>query len=329
VNYFYVVAAVDGSTASNFSNPVQATPYAYAVYMNYSVLNANAPWNNLLYVPNQGFVWPNNFFVDDKGAMTNTGLVETGLWAGEGTFGMTTGNNSGVVPDAVMQDAYVVFPGQNGTVQVTGLDMNLTYDLTVFGSSGFYEDQNGLYTANGKTCMLNAQNNETGELTIYGVVPDQTGSINLSVVCGTSTSQYGILNSLVLQAHKPYIPGNTPSLPAGGAVYTPTTATTRTAATLTNGQDSTLALQQLSVYPNPVHNYFTLLVPATGPDKVNVSIFDVRGQIVYKQEFDNLVAGNNFFQINTPVGMTPNGVYFVKVAYSDMKTVKVFKIVKN
>ncbi len=62
---------------------------------------------------------------------------------------------------------------------------------------------------------------------------------------------------------------------------------------------------------------------------MNVSIFDVRGQIVYKQEFDNLVAGNNFFQINTPVGMTPNGVYFVKVAYSDMKTVKVFKIVKN
>ncbi len=217
VNYFYVVSAADGSTESNFSNPVQATPYAYAVYMNYSVLNAGAPWNNLLYVPNQGFVWPNNFFVDDKGAMTNTGLVENGLWAGEGTFGMTTGNNSGVVPDAVMQDAYVVFPGQNGTVQVTGLDMNLTYDLTVFGSSGFYEDQNGLYTANGKTCMLNAQNNETGELTIYGVVPDQTGTINLSVVCGTSTSQYGILNSLVLQAHKPYIPGNTPSLPAGGA----------------------------------------------------------------------------------------------------------------
>ncbi|HET6252717.1 MAG TPA: PA14 domain-containing protein [Puia sp.] len=327
-NYFYMVSAEDGSTASNFSNAVEATTYAYAVYMNFSVLNAGAPWNNLLYVPNQGFVWPNNFFVDEKGAPTNTGLVENGLWAGEGTFGMNTGNNSGIVPDAVMQDAYVVFPGQNGTVQITGLDMNLVYDLTVFGSSGFFEDQNGLYTANGKTCLLNAQNNETGELTIYGVQPDQTGTINLSVVCGTSSSQYGILNSLVLQGHNPYLPGNTPSVPAV-AVITPNTAVQATAPTLSGGQDSTLALKQLSVYPNPVHNYFTLLIPATGPDKADVSIFDLRGQVVYHQEFDNLIAGNNFFQINTPPAMAPNGVYFVRVAYGDMKTVKAFKIVKD
>jgi large repetitive protein len=328
-NYFYVVNAVDGSTASNFSNPVQATPYAYAVYMNYSLLNANAPWNNLAEVPYQGFVWPNNFFVDEKGALTNTGLVETGLWAGEGTFGMNTGNNSGVVPDVVMEDAYVVFPGQNGTMQVSGLDMNLTYDVTVFGSSGFYEDQNGLYTANGKTCLLNGQQNETGELTMYGVVPDQNGNINLSVVTGDANSQYGILNALILQAHKPYIPGNTPSLPAGATVYTPSTATTRNLTSLTSGQDSSFALKQLSVYPNPVHSYFTLLVPATTQDKANVTIFDARGQIVYMQEYDNLISGNNFFQINTPPAMYPTGVYFVRVLYGDMKTIKTFKIVKE
>jgi large repetitive protein len=328
-NYFYVVNAVDGSTASNFSNPVQATPYAYAVYMNFSVLNTTGPWNNLLYVPNQGFVWPNNFFVDDKGAMTNTGLVENGLWAGEGTFGMNTGNNSGVVPDAVMQDAYVVFPGQNGTVQVTGLDINLKYDLTVFGSSGFFEDQNGLYTANGKICLLNAQNNETGQLTMYGVVPDQTGSINLSVICGTSTSQYGILNSLILQAHSPYSGGNTPGLPGGttGTVVSSPTVNSF-AATLTNN-DSVLAAKSLSIYPNPVHDYFTLVVPATGNDKIQVQIFDVSGQVTYQSEFDNLIAGDNFFQIQTTSSMTAKGVYFVRVAYGDNKTVKVFKILKQ
>lgn len=326
-NYFYMVSAEDGSTASNFSNAVQATTYAYAVYMNFSVLNSTAPWNNLLYVPNQGFTWPNNFFVDEKGAPTNTGLVENGLWAGEGTFGMNTGNNSGIVPDAVMQDAYVVFPGQNGTVQITGLDMNLVYDVTVFGSSGFYEDQNGLYTANGKTCLLNAQQNETGELTMYGVQPDQTGTINLSVVCGTSTSQYGILNALILQGHHAYVPGNTPTVPA--AAVTNTSAVQATAPTLVGTQDSTLALKQLSIYPNPVHHAFTLVVPATGPDRADVTILDARGQVVYKTEYENLVAGNNVFQINTPAGMTPNGVYFVRVAYGDMKTVKVFKIVKE
>jgi Secretion system C-terminal sorting domain len=201
--------------------------------------------------------------------------------------------------------------------------------VTVFGSSGFYEDQNGLYTANGKTCLLNGQQNETGELTMYGVVPDQNGNINLSVVTGDANSQYGILNALILQAHKPYIPGNTPSLPAGATVYTPSTATTRNLTSLTSGQDSSFALKQLSVYPNPVHSYFTLLVPATTQDKANVTIFDARGQIVYMQEYDNLISGNNFFQINTPPAMYPTGVYFVRVLYGDMKTIKTFKIVKE
>jgi hypothetical protein len=327
-NYFYMVRAVDAGTNSDFSNAVQATPYAYQVYMNFSVLNANAPWNNLLYVPNQGYTWPNNFFVDEKGALTNTGLVETGLWAGEANFGMNTGNNSGVVPDAVMQDGYAVFPGQTGSVQITGLDMNLTYDLTVFGSSEFFEDQNALYTANGKTCLLNALNNETGELTMYGVTPDQTGSINLSVTCGTPTSQYGILNCVIIKGHNPYVGGNTPTQPAG-TVVTGSSAVQATAPSLTGAPDSSLALKDLSVYPNPVNSYFTLCVPAIGPDRVQVAIFDAKGQVIYRNEFAGLVAGNNFFQINTPPGMTARGVYFVRVAYSDQKTVKVFKLVKE
>ncbi|HTR27982.1 MAG TPA: PA14 domain-containing protein [Puia sp.] len=326
-NYFYMVRAVDGGVNSNFSNAVQATPYAYQVYMNFSVLNAPAPWNNLLYVPNQGFVWPNNFFVDEKGALTNTGLVETGLWAGEANFGMNTGNNSGVVPDAVMQDGYAVFPGQTGSVTITGLDMNLTYDITVFGSSVFFEDQNALYTANGKVCMLNALNNETGELTISGVTPDQTGAINLSVTCGTPTSQYAILNCAIIKGHNLYVAGNTPKRPAG--TIEGTDAIQAVTPALTGTTDSTIALKDPGVYPNPITDYFTLCVPANGPDRIQVSIFDAKGQMAYRNEFGGLVAGDNFFRINTPSSMNVKGVYFARVTYGDKKTVKVFKIVRE
>ncbi|HLI92707.1 MAG TPA: PA14 domain-containing protein [Puia sp.] len=328
VNYFYLVRAVNANAASNFCNPVEATPYAYEVYMNFSVLSAGLPWNNLLYVPNQGFVWPDNFFSDDIGAVTNTGLIETGLWAGEANFGMNTGNNSGVVPDAVMQDAYAVFPGQTGSVRITGLDMDLTYDLTVFGSSQFSEDQNALYTANGKSCLLNALNNETGELTIYGVTPDATGSINLSATCGTPTSRYAILNSVVIKGHNPYMPGATPARPAGTAMAGGN-AVQGTAPVLAGTADSTLSGKDPIIYPNPVKSYFTLCVPATAPGKVQVSIFDINGQLIYRREFGGLVSGNNFFEILTPPGMIPRGVYFVSVLYVDNKTVKAFKILKD
>src|SRR6185312_12363116 len=325
-NYFYVVRAVNAAAASNFSNPVSATPYAYEVYMNFSTLETGYPWNNLLYVPSQGFVWPSNFFRDDIGAPTNMGLVESGLWAGEANFGMSTGNNSGVVPDAVMKGGYAIFPGQVGSMQITGLDMTLLYDITVFGSSDLYGDQNALYTANGKSCLLNAQTNETGELTIYGVRPDQAGNINLSVVCGTPASQDGVLGAVIISGHSPKMGGNTPPVPAKPA-SADNQAVLATAPVLSAPRDSSLALKALEVYPNPVRNYFTLCVPATGPDRVQVAIYDALGQLTYHQQFSGLVAGNNFFQINSVPGMAGRGVYFLQVTYGDGRTVKVFRIV--
>jgi large repetitive protein len=323
-NYYYIVASVNGSTASNYSNSVYANPYAYLIYLSYSVgFTAPAPWNNMAILPTLGQVW-NNFF-DANGNITNTGQVQTGTWGGEFAGGMQTGNNSGVVPDAVMIASYGLFPGTTGAVQLTGLDLNMTYDLTFFGSANLGGDNNATYTANGLIAELNATENETGEVTIYNVSPDVNGNINITCTPSDAQSQFGLMNAVILQAHSLAPSGHVPGVPGGTAVITQ--AQTRTAETLVSA-DSAQA-KTLSAYPNPFHTQFTLQVPVeTMSEKVMVTVFDVSGKALYQKEFDNLTEGNNYLLI-APAAATNNGVYFVRVLYSDKKTVKVMKMLRQ
>ena len=93
--------------------------------------------------------------------------------------------------------------------------------------------------------------------------------------------------------------------------------------------DSAEALKVLSAYPNPFHNQFTLQVPVTTiNENVVVTVYDVSGKALYQKEFDNLTQGNNYLLIE-PAAATQNGVYFVRVIYSDKKTVKIVKMLRQ
>jgi fibronectin type 3 domain-containing protein len=324
-NYYYMVASVNGTTESNLSNVVYANPYAYLIYLSYSVPNvAPAPWNNIGIQPTLGQVWYN--FFDANGNVTNTGQVQTGTWGGEYGGGMQTGNNSGVVPDAVMLSSYGLFPGTTGAVQLTGLDLNMTYDLTFFGSANLGGDNNATYTANGGQAVLNATLNETGEVTIFHVSPDVHGNINITCTPSDPQSQFGLMNAVILQAHSLAPSGNTPTVPAGATTIT--TALNGTALALVN-TDSSQTTKPLNAYPNPFHDQFTLQVPAeTMNENVVVTIFDVSGKALYQKEFDNLTQGNNYLLI-APMAAQHDGVYFVRVLYSDKKTVKIIKMLRQ
>jgi len=323
-NYYYTVVSVNGSTQSKFSNAVYANPYSTIVYLSYSVgFVAGAPWNNISIQPTLGQVW-NNFF-DLNGNLTNMGQVQTGTWGGVYAGGMQTGNNSGVVPDAVMKASYGLFPGTFGAVQLTGLDMNMTYDLTFFGSANLGGDNNATYTANGKIAILNATENETGEVTIFNVAPDINGNINITCTTSDDQAQFALMNAVIVQGHSLTPSGNVPPVPGG--TTTTTDAVTRTALALTN--DSTPALKTLNAYPNPFRYQFTIQVPVeTMNENVQITVFDVTGRPLYQKEFDNLTQGNNYLMI-APGAAAVNGAYFVRVMYSDKKTVKFIKVIRQ
>ena len=88
------------------------------------------PWNNLDVPPQLGYTW-NNFF-DEKGMITGTGMYLNGIWSDISYFGINTGNNSGLYPDAVNIENYLEYPGETATFQITGLNIGMKYDFTFF-----------------------------------------------------------------------------------------------------------------------------------------------------------------------------------------------------
>jgi hypothetical protein len=85
----------------------------------------------------------------------------------------------------------------------------------------------------------------------------------------------------------------------------------------------------VSAYPNPFHTSFTLSVPVDyGNEQVTVGIYDLKGNLVYRKEFDNLVQGENYLLINADRNFGATGVYIVKLAYAGGK-IRTFKLLKQ
>ncbi|MBV9962912.1 MAG: fibronectin type III domain-containing protein, partial [Parafilimonas sp.] len=315
--YYYMVRAVNGSTYSTYSNAVAATTYSYSVYLNFTDVNqAPIPWNNLNSIPQNGYTWSN--FIDETNMPTSIGMQVTNTWAGLYSAGMNTGNNSAIFPDNVMIDSYGLFPGQTGTLKVTGLNMSLKYDFTFFASSQAYGDVNVAYTINGKTVLLNTSLNTNGTVTLYGVVPDINGEVNISVAPGTATSQFGLIGAMIIQGYNE----STAAIPtlsqSGSAIQT---AKKSTLPTINN-------TIEVTAYPNPFRSAFNLSVNSEIADDIIVQLFDISGKQVYQNKFSIAMAGNNTVKIEMN-NTLPKGVYVAKIIFKNQNTIKTLKLLRQ
>jgi hypothetical protein len=262
-------------------------------------------------------VWNN--FLDEQSLTTSVGMLEENDWAGTFKGGMVIPNNSGPFPNNVMYEGYILFQGQNAKMKITGLNVSMNYDFTFFNSSSNNGDLNTIYTINNKQALLNASVNDSGTLTISNVTPDEFGTIEIQIAPGTTFSQFGLLTAMIIQAHAPnnyavVLP------PAGSSIQ------------LSNRNITEQVINKeahgISVYPNPFSQSFVLSVAAEANDKLDVSVYDLGGKLMYKGEFVNLAAGINNFTINTDKSLTP-GIYLVKTSFINRKEDKVIKLIKK
>ena len=324
-NYYYIVRAVSSGNYSNYSNVLAVTTYSDAVYV--AVNNtpaAPSPWNNLNSPGGQGYTFGN--FIDSSGTASSMSLLQTGVFAGANDLGDVTGNNSGVYPDAVLKYQYVLFAGNVGGFQLSGLDLAKVYDITFMGSESYETGNNNTaYIVGNDTVWLNALYNTNTTVTMRGLIPNASGDINMTFI-SPGASIAGWVNSIVIDGYAP-IARNAPAPPevAGGA----NTTIDQANPSLMVAQAQSMNIDTVvSAYPNPFRQSFTLSVPADfNNEKVMVGIYDMRGNLVYRKEFDNLVQGENYVLINADHNFNATGVYVVRLMYADK--IRTFKLLKQ
>lgn len=168
---------------------------------------APSPWNNT----NDSAPSANDTFSNLLTTTgTNSGLSVKFLQSFGGAYNEapTTGNNSGVVPDAVLSEFYWfgMFGAPNEVnMTVSGLSSANRYRFKFVGASNF--SNNGSIVDNGytvykigtKTAAVHVQGNTTDLGVIDGVVASATGTVDINVSKGQGASA-GYINGIIIEA---------------------------------------------------------------------------------------------------------------------------------
>ena len=211
--YFYRLRATDGSDYSAYGNEASATlgsgggGVLQTLYLNFTQngFEAASPWNNLTAPPTQQPTYSG--MLDEQGQATNIRIESLTNWSAfhdntsQGSAGMTTG----LYPADVVKTYFFADAGSTEQLQFSGLDPAQTYRFTFFGSRDGGGDRTTTYRIGDQQASLNAAYNTTNTVTLSGVRSQANGQLLLEIVT-PSSSPFGYLNALVLEAYDPAAP---------------------------------------------------------------------------------------------------------------------------
>ena len=199
--YFYEVReAVAGGQFSAFSNIAGGSTVQYTVNLSLNSQYAGsqrAPWNDLNALITDGFTYPNMMDMNYQPTGINFNVV-TPFTSFNDQLGLTTGNNSGVVPDSVMKTFYYNSQGDTTRVLINGLPRNGVFNFGFYAGTNFSNAPTvGVYQIGNQIVSLNAYNNTSNMIFINGIKPDSTGSVLISFYTD-ATSPYAMWTSLTI-----------------------------------------------------------------------------------------------------------------------------------
>jgi hypothetical protein len=331
-NFYEVREVVNGNQYSGFSNIAGGSTIQYTVNLSLNSQTTGAqpaPWNDANVLLSNGAVVPN--LIDMNGNQTGISFhVGAEFTSFNDQLGLTTGNNSGVVPDDVMKTFYYNSQGDTARVSVTGLPRNQVFNFGFYAGTSFSNTNTvGIYQIGNQAVSLNALNNTTNMVFINGVKPDSTGTVNI-LFYAAGNSAYVMWNSLTIQgmpspdviaADFAGTSGTIAAVHQNGAVV-------GTAAALNSNSGNSQQLNGGSkAYPNPfVDNVNVQLDLSEGVGKFTLVVVDVAGRVLQKQEFSNVPAG--FWQYQLNLGSLNKGVYFIQVYGLPGNKPESFRLVK-
>jgi len=210
--YTLVIKAADskGDTSSQSFTVEVTDKKSTSIYVNCNQVEpASAPWNNFNAWPNANTGISN--LQDETGTASGVSITILDPFTGANNVGTSTGDNSGVFPDAVMHTFFYDQSSSDRRIRISGLRADRKYNLLFFGARASVADnRNTIYSAGGQTVTLNAASNTSNTVQLNGLIADSTGSI-VFTVRQPSGSVAAYLNAMVIQS---YIDDGTPLAPA-------------------------------------------------------------------------------------------------------------------
>ncbi len=214
-DYTITIRAVDnqGQESTEVLNFSVLEEQLYSIALNFSDNSIEpSPWNNTAKAPavNDSF----NNLIDDSGIATSVSVTLETAFGNVFNLGSTTGDNSGVVPDNVLQEYY--WWGFNGAtsntmqLRVSGLDQSNKYSFKFVGSSEYYGSgitDNGEtdYSIGNKTVSVDVDANTDRIGVISNVVADDNGEVVVTMTLGEG-AVIGYINGMIIEAY-PTNPG--------------------------------------------------------------------------------------------------------------------------
>ena len=157
-----------------------------------------APWNNTNSLPNAGLTLTN--LIDQYGNNSGINMSLVNSFTGLNDYGVQTGNNSGVFPDAVLKAFYYTSISDTMRIQFTGLSPNKKYNIDMMGSwSNPYGTCVTNYTVGTSTITIDPTNNSTKLASFRGLTSDSYGKLQVKV-SKVASSTYGLINAMVLSS---------------------------------------------------------------------------------------------------------------------------------
>ena len=316
--YYYRVRAVNGGQASAYSNAEATITPAQILYVNFNttVTNQGSPWNNTAASSLQTFT--KSDMKNQSNTATTIDLTLTKFFNGEFNAGRRTGNNSGIVPDNVLQSDYWLDNTQLSQFRLDGLNTSRRYRIGFFGSSSaagwFKGNYTSTYTVKGRTVYLNSWENTTKIVYIGDIVPDAGGTLLLDFST-TANAQYGFNGGIVIMEYTDGTGGtvqNSTLDEQAGTIIEPVTPN-----------------YNVKAYPNPFNDLVNLdfMNDAAG-NRISAEVYDLTGRMVYRKDFNNLVAGRNILVLNG-IDQTQNTSVCLVALRVNGKVVQTVKLLRN
>ena len=141
------------------------------------------------------------------GQNTSYSITVTDTFNGTGLSNLSTGNDSGPVPDGVMSTFW--YNQYNHGILKLILDKTKKYTFKIYGGrDGTNDDKSADYTIGEQTVSLYNFNNTQNAAVIENVIPDANNEVFLSMTNSTGYT-YAILNGIVIEEYA-VAPTNTP-----------------------------------------------------------------------------------------------------------------------